>query len=238
MQIQASLKQVTLFSRLSDQALDEISTVLKSRQLSAGEILFNKDDPGDNLVIVQAGKVAIFEPIEGSPGKGQPIRIFQKGEMLGEMALIDQKPRSLSARAESPATIFTLSGEDFRRALTQNPEMSLSVMAGLNDRIRYTTDFLSEVRLWIRRIAAADYQSQGMVAASQYKDQNLASLAEEFARMAAQVQEREESLRREVAQLRIEIDEAKRKQEADRIMGTDYYKSLKERAKLLRQQGE
>jgi len=63
-------------------------------------------------------------------------------------------------------------------------------------------------------------------------------LAAEFAQMAARVQEREETLRKEVAQLRIQIDESKRKQEAQSIMDSDYYKSLKEKAKKLRQKNE
>ena len=41
------------------------------------------------------------------------------------MALIDRKPRSLSARAEEPATVLTLNGADFRRLMLSNPEMSL-----------------------------------------------------------------------------------------------------------------
>jgi CRP-like cAMP-binding protein len=237
MAMQGALSKVTLFSRLSDKSLAEVANGLKSRQLSAGEILFNQGDPGDELVIVAEGKVAIFVPVNGAPGGGQPIRIFQAGEMLGEMALIDQKPRSVSARAEEPTKILTLSGKDFRRLLTQNPEMAFSVMAGLSDRIRYTTDFLGEVRLWIRRIAEGEYQTQGVVEGSMYQDQTLAALAEEFARMAARVHEREELLRHEVAQLRIEVDEVKRKQEAARIMGSDYYKELKEKAKQLRQRG-
>ena len=69
-------------------------------------------------------------------------------------------------------------------------------------------------------------------------DQTLSTLAAEFAQMAARVQEREDILRKEVAQLRIEIDEAKRKQEVQRIVGSEYYQSLKERAKELRKRNE
>jgi len=233
-----NLRDVVLFSCLSDETLAGISTALKPRQLEAGEILFNQGDPGDELIIVEEGKIAIFVPVEGASGGGQPIRIFNTGEMLGEMAPIDRKPRSLSARAEEPTRILALGGDDFLRILGQNPEMAILVMAGLSDRIRYTTDFLGEVRTWVKRIAEGDYQTSGVVDKDRYKDQTLASLAAEFAQMAARVQEREETLRKEVAQLRIEIDEAKRKQEAKRIMDSDYYKSLKEKAQQLRRRDE
>ena len=86
--------------------------------------------------LVKEGKVAIYSPTEDSPAEGQAIRIFQAGEMLGEMALIDQQPRSLSARAEEATTIMTLSGDDFQELLAENFQMVTSVMGGLNDRIR------------------------------------------------------------------------------------------------------
>jgi CRP-like cAMP-binding protein len=235
---QVNLKDVALFSQLSEATLSEVANTLKPRQLAPDEILFNQGDQGDELIIVEDGKVAIFVPVEGATGGGQPIRVFQAGEMLGEMALIDQMPRSLSARAEGPAKILMLHGDDFRRILSQNPKMALSVMAGLSDRIRYTTDFLGEVRGWVQRIAEGNYKTSGVVEKGKYQDQTLATLAAEFAQMAARVQEREETLRKEVAKLRIEIDETQRKQEAQRIMGSDYYKSLKEKAKKLRDRDE
>jgi CRP-like cAMP-binding protein len=234
MDAQFALKNVTMFSQLSPEALAEVTAALKPRELSTGEILFRQGDAGDELIIVKEGGVAIFVPVEGTPGGGQAIRIFQPGELLGEMALIDRKPRSASARAEQPSKILTLNGEDFQRILGQHPEMALSVMSGLNERIRYTTDFLGEVRAWVRRVAEGNYQTSGLVESSKFEDKNMATLAAEFAQMAARVQEREEVLKKEVIALRIEIDVAKRKQDAEKIMGSDYYKNLKERARLMR----
>lgn len=236
--LEATLKEMSLFSQLPDSALAEMAAALLPRRLAAGEILFNQGDPGDELIIVEQGSIAIFVPTEGAPGEGQPIRIFHAGELLGEMALIDRKPRSASARAEEPSMIRTLNGEKFRALLNQNADMAFSVMAGLSDRIRYTTDFLGEVRQWVKRIAEGNYQAPAGVEARAYHDQTLAELAAEFARMAALVRDREETLRREVAQLRIEIDQVKRHQEADRIMGSEYYKSLKEKAQSLRKREE
>lgn len=229
-----SLRNIVMFSQLSEKDLDSVSAALKKRVLAAGEVIFNQGDPGDELIIVVEGRVAIYAPSAGANAGGQTIRIFQPGEMLGEMALIDQKPRSLSARAATETTILALSKDDFRKLLLQNPETALSVMAGLSDRIRYTTEFLSEVREWVQRIAAGSYQTGGYLESSKYQDQTLASLAAEFAQMAARVQEREDTLRKEVAQLRIEIDQTKRQQEASRIMESDYYQKLKEKVKDLR----
>jgi len=231
-----NLNQIQMFSQLPEPDLLELAGVLRLQPLADGEILFNMGDPGDELMIIQDGAVAIYVPLPGNPGSGQSIRVFRPGEVLGEMALIDRKPRSASARAEGATQILTLAGDDFRRLLNHNPEMALAVMAGLNDRIRYTTEFLGQVRQWVGKIAEGNYSAQEVIDEKKFQDQTLSTLAEEFARMAGRVQEREEKLRQEVAHLRIEIDETKRKQEAQRILSSDYYKDLKERARLLKQQ--
>ncbi len=232
-----ALKKVHFFSQLPDEILEEITENLKARLLLEGEVLFNEGDPGDELIIVEEGKISIYVPEEGAPRGGQSIRIFQAGEMFGEMALIDREPRSLSARAIEPSRILTLRGDDFRRIVSQSPEMAFLVMAGLSDRLRYTTDFLEEVRYWIQRITEGDYQTD-RIEKSKFTDQTLAMLAAEFTQMAVRVQEREALLRKEVNQLRIEIDQVKRKEDSQFIMESNYYKSLKEEASNLRKKDE
>ncbi len=229
-----SLREISLFRQLSEHSLLELASALQARQLAAGEVLFRQGDIGDELIIVQEGEIAIYTPLEEAEGEGQPIRLFQPGEFLGEMALIDRQPRSVSARAESPSRILALRGDDFRRLLDQNPELARSVMAGLSERIRYTTDFLSEVGNWVQRIAEGNYQSSADLDAGSYRDPSLVALAAQFARMASLVKQREDNLRQEVTQLRIEIDQVKRKQEAELIMGSDYYRNLKQKAESLR----
>jgi CRP-like cAMP-binding protein len=231
------LRTTTIFQALSDSALAEVTAALKPRQLAQGEILFKKGDPGQDLIIVQEGKVAIYNPAPEDPAAGQAIRVFQPGDLLGEMALIDKKPRSLSARAEEASRIYALSGADFQHLLSTNPDLVSAVMAGLSDRIRYTTEFLTEVRQWVGRMSEGAYQ--GAVAEdanARYADKTLATLAGEFAQMASKVKQREDTLRQQVHELQIQIDESKRKQERENIMGTEYYKSLQERAKQMRQQ--
>jgi CRP-like cAMP-binding protein len=216
-------------------------------------------DPGEELYIVEQGRLAIFAPSDSSPGEEQPIRIFRPGGVVGEMAVIDRQPRSLSARALEPTFVLGLRGETFRRLLRQNPDMALAVMVGLNDRIRYTTEFLNEVRGWVGRLSQDDYERESVAdemqgwmkqlsagrydetiqATANVADPTIANLAAEFATMAAQVQKREQQLRREIAQLRIEIDEVKRKREVEDITGTDYFQSLRAKVKTMREeQGE
>jgi CRP-like cAMP-binding protein len=254
-----SLRDVYMFSQLADDNIAEIEAVLEARPLAEGESLFHQGDVGDELFIVQQGQVAIYAPSEEHPGEEKPIRIFRRGGILGEMALIDRQPRSLSARALEASWLLALKGSDFRRLLQQDGDLALGVMVGLSDRIRYTTEFLNEVRAWVGRmgqgeysrdefvqevsgwmkqISEGEYEQSIEVAAgrSGYHDPMVAGLAAEFAHMAATVRQREESLRQEIAQLRVEIDEAKRQQDVAQITGSDYFQSLKAQVQSMRQE--
>ena len=232
-----NLRVVALFEHLSDAALAELAAVLEPRSLAAGTVLFDKGDPGDEMYIVQGGGIALYIPSQEKPGEERPIRIISSGEVLGEMALIDRQPRSVSARALDAVEVLVFQGDDLRRMLGQYPPMALAVMGGLNNRIRYTTDFLGEVREWVRRVASGEYD-RGFTPRSAYTDRSIASLAAEFAQMAAQVQKREEALRAEIAELRIEIDEGKKARQVGEIVESEYFQNLRAQAQKLRRRQE
>jgi len=234
MSTQSILKQNEIFKSLSDEALNDLSSRLSPKKVPAGQVLFNLGDPGNEMMIVQSGKIAIYVPQPGRPAAGEALRVFQAGDVFGEMALIDSLPRSSSARAEQDSVILTLDGPTFQDLLRVHPDAAMGVMQGLSGRIRYTTDFIAEMRQWVGRMAEGNYQSIQIPA--EYEDSSLVKLAAEFVQMAGRVREREEKLRQEVAQLRIEIDEKKRKQDVALITESEYYRDLKEKLKALREE--
>src|SRR5512133_29710 len=138
MTINTVLKQNAIFKSLSDEAIEDLAAEFKSRILQAGEVLFNLGDPDNEIVIVLNGKIAIYMPESGSPAIGQALRIFQAGDLFGELAPIDRLPRSTSARAEVKTLIATLDSASFQNLLATRPEVTMSVMSGLSSRIRYT----------------------------------------------------------------------------------------------------
>lgn len=229
------LKRIQLFRRLSDEALGSVQTALTTRHLAAGEVIFEMGDAGDELFIVKEGRIAIYAPDPEKPGEEQPIRIFEPPEALGEMALIDRQPRSLSARALDTSQVWVLTGGQFRTLLRTYPDMALAVMSGLNDRVRYTTQFLNEVREWVRRIAEGHYQRDFMPDAA-YTDPSVSALAAEFAQMAAQVAQREAELQKEVFRLQIQVDQTKKERQVSEIVESDYFQSLRTQARKLRGQ--
>lgn len=233
------LKIVPMFSGLSDEALSKVAAILERRELAAGHILFNLGDPGDELFIVEKGGVSVFLPSMDDSDEDRAIYNFEEGELLGEMALIDGRPRSLSARVlEDGTQVLVLARDKFQELLSKYPEMAIAAMIGLSDRIRYTTDFLDEVGAWVSLVARGDFGSE-FEPRGDYKERSIKDLAAEFTEAATRVRklkENEEELRKEVEQLRlrIQIDEDKRKHQVDEIAETDYFKRLTQEAEDLR----
>ena len=227
------LQKNQMFKSLTPAEAETLAGRLKTRALPAGQVLFNLGDPGEEMILVREGQIAIYMPDTNRPEAGQALRIFKAGDILGEMALIDHLPRSASARAESDSTIAALSLDDFRALLASQPEVATSVMSGLSGRIRYTTDFIGEIRQWVQRLAEGNYEA--IQAPGEVKDTSLSALAAEFVRMAGQVREREEKLKQEVAELRIQIDEKQRREKASEITQSEYFKDLKAQLRAMRE---
>ncbi len=237
------LDEIELFRALPPDELKKLDSKLQERLLAEEEELFHLGDPGDELFVIVEGKVAIYAPQEDD-GPIRPIRIFGKGEALGELALLDNKPRSMTAKAITDSKALILRGEDFRELVTSGPDISLVFMSGLADKIRYTTQFLNAVRKWVGRIQEGDYGDDHFVeditdwadhlTDDMERDETIKLMATEFARMAATVQKRETELKGKIFRLQIAIDSAKRDEEVAKITQSELFQSLKEKTQDLR----
>jgi CRP-like cAMP-binding protein len=135
----ALLKGVPLFAELSDELLATLAPHLHRRGFRRGTMLFHKDQAGDALYIIESGRVRIFRPEEG----GKELDIDQKGprDVFGEMALLDGQPRSASVEAQEDTVVFTLSREEFQRALAASPPLAAAVIAMLSRTLRHLMDY-------------------------------------------------------------------------------------------------
>jgi len=119
-----------------------VAVRMRRRSFRQGDIIFHKGDPGTTLYLVEHGQIKIFTPSQ--EGREVVLSIFGPADFFGEMALFDDKPRSASAEAASPATVLTLQREDFRQAIVQHPAMSIAVMAALVDRVRRADEMVED----------------------------------------------------------------------------------------------
>jgi len=116
---------------------------LNERRFAPDQMIFSKGDRGSAMFIVVEGAVEIFVP----PGDGVQrlsLRQARPGDHFGELALVDDKPRSASAMAREETRVLELSREDFAQHIVASPEAVLAVLGEMADRLRDTTTLLSQ----------------------------------------------------------------------------------------------
>lgn len=133
------LRKVSLFNQLPDADLAKLAGHLRQRQFRKNTILFHKDQPGDTLYIVETGHIRVFLPT--ATGEELTVDIAGPGDVVGELALLDGRPRSASAQTLEDTTVQILSREDFQQHLTTAPRLAASLLALLSSRLRQITEY-------------------------------------------------------------------------------------------------
>lgn len=136
MQDLSFLRQVDIFASLSDEDIQELSTLVRKRTFRSGEVIFHRDDPGQMLYMIKAGKVKIS--LISPDGQEISLVVFGKGECFGELALLDSDPRSADATALEKTECYTLQRSDFHNAIMTNPKIAIQILEVLSRRLRKT----------------------------------------------------------------------------------------------------
>jgi len=123
------LKNTQLFSKTPENVLSSIAPIMKEVSYQEGQEIFAKGDIGDSMYIIYAGEVGIYD------GTKQ-LALFDKGEIFGELALLDTEPRSATTLAESDVLLFRIDQEDFFELMEERDEILRNVLRILCQRIR------------------------------------------------------------------------------------------------------
>ena len=227
-------EHLTLIQVLRAQEATLLRDAMAIVSLDDGQILFERGDPGDALYIIETGQIRIFALDEAQ--KELTLNTLGPGEAFGELALLDGLPRSASAAAVGPTTLHCLRREDFVQALRTSPSLTDTVVQLLSQRVRDLIDYVERLGHWTRLVAIGQYDQamESIQTSADVPDRTLSAVADAVQSMVQVVQEREEQLRHEVAQLRIQINDAKRKQQVAEITETEYFQQLARRAQSMR----
>lgn len=133
------LKRVALFSNLGDHSLADLAHQLRRRAFRKGTIIFHKDQAGDALYVIESGRIRIFLPTAG--GEELTVDIAGPGDVFGELALLDGRPRSASAETLEDTVTFTLSRDEFQRYLVAAPQLAAALVELLSSRLRQLTEY-------------------------------------------------------------------------------------------------
>lgn len=126
-----ALKQVPLFWGVSDADLSMVASIVDEIQVPAGKTLIKEGDYGRELFIILDGEAKI------SLGR-RTIRTVGRGEVIGELALLDQGPRSATVTAQTPLRIYVVEARAFESLLGKAPKVAIKIMKGLAGRLRET----------------------------------------------------------------------------------------------------
>src|SRR5919112_5475580 len=137
-----SLRSVPLFASLDDDAATRLRGLLELELRPAGSVLFRKGEPGGAMYLIEGGRVRIH--IRDDDGDEVTLAELAAGDFFGEMAILDGKPRSATATVAEDARLAVLSREHFHAFLRQSPEVALSMLAALSDRLRRTDEMLRQ----------------------------------------------------------------------------------------------
>jgi len=129
-----TLAKVDLFSTLNKKELQALARSSQERSYSAGTKLFSQGDSGSALYIIKSGKVRVTT--SGFGGEEREVNTVGAGEAIGEMALLDDRPRSATVTATEDATALVLPVWEFRGVLKDHPDIALKLLAVLSRRLR------------------------------------------------------------------------------------------------------
>lgn len=132
------LKQTYFFRNLSDPALQAMVAACIGVHIPSGGVVFLEGDVGDRLFILLSGKVEIWK---GRGGVGENrLAVHGPGQVFGEMALVDELPRSATAVIAEDAALLFLKREDFFGLVHAYPDLAISMLKSLSAIIRTSTD--------------------------------------------------------------------------------------------------
>jgi len=128
------LATIPLFSGLQRDELQRFADLTRERSYPKGSVILFQDDPGDSLFVLRSGRVKVV--LIGEDGREVILGVLEPGAHFGELALIDDQPRSAHVIAMEDANLLILRREDFRRRVEANPSVAWALLTELSRRLR------------------------------------------------------------------------------------------------------
>lgn len=229
------IRETEFFKELSDDACAAVAAKATMRRFAQGDVMMRKGDPADSFYVILEGTLKIVT----TDAKGDEIIINKvgSGESIGELALVDELPRSAGVIALENVEALELTRDALFDLLVRK-DVSLGILRGFSHRLRFSTTYIEKVIDWSQKTAEGNYsfleQAQPISTATGSDEAKATQLLSAFYSMVRKVKEREDGLKQELERLNFEIDQERRKREFEEITGTEFYAQLKEKAKELR----
>lgn len=158
------VRGVSLFADLEPAALASLERAAELRDFPEGAIVVSQEDAGESLFVLVRGRVKVV--LYGESGREVILSIFkQPGDFFGEMALLDDEPRSATVIAAERSRLLVLSRAAFQEHIAAHPRTALRVLTELSRRLRRADEVIGNLALLdvygrlagkLRELAAAE----------------------------------------------------------------------------------
>jgi CRP/FNR family transcriptional regulator, cyclic AMP receptor protein len=129
-----AIKAVPFFTQMNDQEVDLIRALAVEKSYPKNAVVLTEGEMGDSLYMVESGRVKVF--IGDEDGREIILKILGPGHFFGEMAMIDQQPRSASVTTLDASTFLILSHNAFEQCVERAPRIANMVLRVLAQRVR------------------------------------------------------------------------------------------------------
>jgi len=126
---QALLRGVPLFADCAKVDLTKIERLVDEMELPAGHVLMEQGRAGSEFFVIVEGKVRVDRD-------GMRIDTLGPGDFLGEISLVDHRPRTATAVCETACRVLVLGHREFHTLMADEPSIAQAVMRSLADRLR------------------------------------------------------------------------------------------------------
>ncbi len=134
------LKTIPLFTGMDDEEIAALASIMDEERFRAGHVIFNAEQRGGTLYIIQAGQVELS--IMDDDHEKLIVEVLESGDFFGELSLLDGGTRSATATAMQRTDTLVLERQEFLDLMLQKPHMAQDVMVSLAKRIRRTDNLL------------------------------------------------------------------------------------------------
>jgi CRP/FNR family transcriptional regulator len=138
-----TLASVSIFAGVQPSALAELARASRERTYPKGQVLCSEGDPGESLILLEAGQVRISRYTD--VGQEVVLAVADAPAVFGELALIDGAPRSATIIATNPVTVRLIERTAFLALVEREPTVAMALLRALAGMIRATNERLADV---------------------------------------------------------------------------------------------
>lgn len=146
--VEEMLSKIPVFETLEPKELRLIALIVHRRSYSKGEYVFYQGDPGLGMYVIEKGKVAVV--LSATEDQEKELTELNDGDFFGEIALLDQSPRSASVLVKEDSKLIGFFRPDLFSIIEKTPQTGLKIITSLaemiGERLRNTNSEVSKLR--------------------------------------------------------------------------------------------